>query len=74
VSPYRTAGILTTNESGWTVRRVDIVYGAQVESYTWHRWYWTAYLRAWLWTALHGFGAVQFRKGCWTDCSDEGCT
>lgn len=65
MSPYRIAAPPAA-ATGWTARRDNLVYGEQVVSYTWHRWYWTAYLRAVLWIFFHGLGRCSFRRGRWT--------
>lgn len=46
----------------WLARRSDMVWGEEVVTITRHRWYWTAWLRAWFWTCLHEWGYVQFRQ------------
>lgn len=60
MSPYRTAAARSSDE--WIARRTNMVCGEPVVTYTWHRWLWTARLRAWLWLLFHEWGLVQFAR------------
>jgi hypothetical protein len=60
MSPYRISALALRD--GWIARRVDMVWGEAVVTYTRHRWYWTAWFRAWLWLCFHEWGSVQIKK------------